>query len=186
MARLQILELPVEHHGDDMVTPFLLVIDQVADDEAERIIASQESFNGVVAKSGAQAIAVFHGMTVDLPANAPPPPVADGPERAGITEIVYAHERTRLDLCSALLVSGDMPWRKLVELVAERQREVARLYKECDALAARLQQVQQTPTAPDLMDAQQEHPSVWKHGYECGVRSVRAAACPRDEETRKP
>jgi tRNA(Ile)-lysidine synthase TilS/MesJ len=30
MARLQILELPTGHHGDDMVTPFVLVIDRAA------------------------------------------------------------------------------------------------------------------------------------------------------------
>jgi hypothetical protein len=67
MARLQILELPAAA-GDDR-PPFILVLDQVADDETERIIASQESFNGVAAKSGARAIAVFHGMTIDIPAN---------------------------------------------------------------------------------------------------------------------
>jgi hypothetical protein len=129
MARLQILELPTEHHGDDMVTPYLLVIDQVADDETDRIIASQNAFNGVVAKSGARAIAVFHGMTVEIPANSPQP-VADGPEHAGTTEIVYAHERTRLDLCSALLLDSGTTWRKLIEHVAQRQRELADLYRK--------------------------------------------------------
>ncbi|WP_199552792.1 hypothetical protein [Streptomyces sp. N35] len=28
MARIQILELPAEHHGDDFTTPFILVIDE--------------------------------------------------------------------------------------------------------------------------------------------------------------
>lgn len=178
MARLQILELP-EGSGADR-PPFLLVIDQVADDEAERIIASQESFNGVAAKSGARAIAVFHGMTVDLPANAPPP-VADDPERAGTTEIVYAHERTRLDLCSALLVSGDTPWRKLVELVAERQRELADLYRKLDAVKARPEDVRvylgdmevRSVSSTDTADRDEElaEARMWaRHGYEIGQR----------------
>lgn len=67
MARLQILELP-EGSGDDR-PPFILVVDQVTDDETERVIASQEAFDGVASKSGARAVAVFHGMTVDIPAN---------------------------------------------------------------------------------------------------------------------
>jgi hypothetical protein len=28
MARLQILELPTEHHGDDMTTPWLLITER--------------------------------------------------------------------------------------------------------------------------------------------------------------
>lgn len=29
---------------------------------------------------------------------------------------------------------------------------------------------------PELMNAQQEHPGVWRHGYECGVRTAKNAA----------
>lgn len=40
MARLQVLELPPEHHGDDMTTPFVLIIDNATEAEAERLFAS--------------------------------------------------------------------------------------------------------------------------------------------------
>lgn len=56
------------------------------------------------------------------------------PERAGVTQIVYAHEQTRLDLCNALLLSGDTTWRKLIERVTERQRELAETYRKLDAV----------------------------------------------------
>lgn len=29
---------------------------------------------------------------------------------------------------------------------------------------------------PEVMNAQQEHPGVWRHGYECGVRTAKNAA----------
>jgi hypothetical protein len=67
MARLQILELPAG--PDDDRPPFILVLDQIADDESERIIASHDSFSGAAKAAGASAVVVFHGMTVDIPAN---------------------------------------------------------------------------------------------------------------------
>ena len=114
MARLQILSLP-EGAGDGR-TPFILVIDQVTEGEAEQLVGSQEAVDGMAKKAGARAVAVFHGMTMEIPAN-DSLPVADDPERAGTTQIVYAHERTRLDLCDALLLSRDTTWRKLIEAV---------------------------------------------------------------------
>lgn len=54
--------------------------------------------------------------------------------------------------------------------------------KEAAELDAALSRVRSLPTKPDAMNAQQEHPGVWLHGYECGVRAARAAAVPRDEE----
>jgi len=132
VARLQILPLP-EGTGDDR-PPFVLVIDQVTDEEGERLADDGGVMDGFGIKAGASAVAVFHGMSVEIPANEPTTlPQADDAERAGITQIVYAHERTRLDLCSALLVSGDTTWRKLVEHVTERQRTVARLVRQLDA-----------------------------------------------------
>jgi hypothetical protein len=197
--------------GDDMVTPFLLVIDQVDDDTAAEIARWPDNISS---RTGARHVLCF-GETVEIPANevgGHAEPLlrvgefagSEDAERAGTREIVYAHERTRLDLCSALLVSGDMPWRKLVELVAERQRELAgilrerdtldpklvalvqetlgiemtpggvpydealylacrelekseaaraHLRRERDVLNTRIQQVQEAPTAPDLMNA---------------------------------
>jgi aminoglycoside phosphotransferase (APT) family kinase protein len=83
--------------------------------------------------------------------------------------LVYAHGRTRLDLGAALLVSGDTTWRQLVEQAAERQRTVARLFRQLD-------RVRELPDYPDIMDSRQEHPAVWKHGYQCGVLAAKSAA----------
>lgn len=63
MARIQILELPTEHHGDDMTTPFLLILDQVEDVEAVRA-----SMNGAKELSGARGILAFE-ETINIPAN---------------------------------------------------------------------------------------------------------------------
>lgn len=289
MARLQILELPTEHHGDDMITPFVLVIDQY---EPRRYMlgsdqpAPVDEFEQAARQIGARAVIAFD-ETVEIPANEPPPmtvltPEGADAERAGITEIVYAHERTRLDLCNALLVSGDTTWRKLIETVSKRQRELAGLYRKIDAKKAEsesdlncadvpdcdgqcckprsevaderdaaqfygaklrhlgelldearqwarhgyeigqrhcgwtdhgvapawltdgwphsfdscehlkqmaafdeaLTRVRNVPDEPEFMNAQQEHPGVWAHGYGCGVRAAKraAAARPRDEK----
>jgi hypothetical protein len=158
---LQILELP-EGTGDDQ-PPFILVIDEVTEEESERVIGSKEVFDGMAKKMGARAVAVFHGMTVDIPANTPAP-VADDPERAGTTQLVYAHERTRLDLCAALLVSGDTTWRKLVETVTERQRALA------DSHEARADLTRSENVRDHLREQRDEARNWARHGYEIGQR----------------
>lgn len=60
------------------------------------------------------------------------PLAAQAPNDHQTPELIYAHERTRLDLCSALLVSGDTTWRKLIEHVADRQRNLAGVLRERD------------------------------------------------------
>jgi hypothetical protein len=186
MARLQILELPAG--PDDARPPFVLVVDETA---PQRIVLGADTpwrdyWQDLADKIGARGVIVMPD-TVEIPANDTTASLdGDDAERAGTTQIVYAHERTRLDLCSALLVSGDTTWRKLIEHVAERQRELAGLYRERDALATRLQQVQTAPTKPDVMNAQQERRDIWLHGYECGAVATKAAARPRNEETTKP
>lgn len=144
MARLQILELP-EGSSDDR-PPFVLVVDQYV---ARHYITGLDQpepvseFDGITEKVGARAVLVFE-ETVDIPANevggtaealmrAGEPVDADGAEHAGTTQIVYAHERTRLDLCSALLLSGDTTWRKLVEEAAQRQTATVSLARALDA-----------------------------------------------------
>jgi hypothetical protein len=139
MARLQILELP-EAAGDDR-PPFVLVVDECA---PQRIVIGMDSnpigdyWQGVADRIGARGVIVT-AETVEIPANAEPIEVDDA-ERAGTTQIVYAHERTRLDLCAALLVSGDTTWSKLVETVTKRQQEVADLYRQLDELKANPEQ----------------------------------------------
>jgi hypothetical protein len=135
VARLQILQLP-EGAGDDR-PPFVLVIDQHQPlryvqgiDQEPKVV---DEFAGVAEQIGARGVLVF-AEPVEIPAN-DVPLVAndDDPERAGTTQIVYAHERTRLDLCNALLVSGDTTWRKLVEHITGQQRTMARLIRQLDA-----------------------------------------------------
>lgn len=134
MARLQILQLP-EGASDDR-PPFVLVIDETV---PQRValgvdIPWRDPWQDVADKIGARGVIVTP-ETIDIPANdvLPLPLLSaetDDPERAGTSQIVYAHERTRLDLCSALLVSGDTTWRKLIEMVKERQRELAGILRE--------------------------------------------------------
>jgi hypothetical protein len=68
VARLQILELPTEHHGDDMVTPFVLVIDQLDESLIDSIASASQSTAELI---GARTILAFT-ETVDIPANETP------------------------------------------------------------------------------------------------------------------
>ncbi|MET7975735.1 hypothetical protein ABZW44_22370 [Streptomyces mirabilis] len=65
MARLQILELPTEHHGDDMTTPWILVIDQVDEGTADDIARWPDD---IAKRTGARHVLCFSD-TVDIPAN---------------------------------------------------------------------------------------------------------------------
>lgn len=68
MARLQILELPTEHHGDDMVTPWLLVIDQVDDGTAADIARWPDD---IAKRTGARHVLCFT-EAIDIPVNETP------------------------------------------------------------------------------------------------------------------
>ncbi|MFJ3794950.1 hypothetical protein ACIPSJ_01540 [Streptomyces sp. NPDC090088] len=69
MPRLQILELPTEHHGDDMSTPYLLVVDEAPHDPAARAAFLQDlKDHDLVARTGARAVLCFES-TMELPAN---------------------------------------------------------------------------------------------------------------------
>lgn len=54
---------------------------------------------------------------------------------------------------------------------------------ELDEATAR---VRATPTEPQAMNADQERPDIWLHGYGIGVRATKAALYPRNEPTAKP
>jgi hypothetical protein len=69
MARLQILELPTEHHGDDMVTPFVLVIDKVQNPES--MLDFLRDPPHLRDELGARTILVFD-EEVEIPANEVP------------------------------------------------------------------------------------------------------------------
>jgi hypothetical protein len=68
MSRLQILELPTEHHGDDMITPWVLVIDEAETGPDEGLLMKPSDWEGVRAQLGARAVLVFE-ETVEIPAN---------------------------------------------------------------------------------------------------------------------
>lgn len=68
MPRIQILELPTEHHGDDMITPFVLVIDQVPVDHEGNPIIDRTQRDLVAERVGARTVLVFED-TVEIPAN---------------------------------------------------------------------------------------------------------------------
>lgn len=166
MARLQILELPAG--ADDDRPPFVLVVDQCAP-QRYAVGAGMEPvdpWNEVAKKIGARGVIVMPD-TVELPANGTLAD-ADDAERAGTTQLVYAHERTRLDLCNALLLSGDTTWRKLIEAVSERQRELAGLYRQLDRVRA-------LPEQPDCMDAQHPDGSGYRHGYRVAILDAKRA-----------
>jgi hypothetical protein len=65
MARIQILELPAEHHGENMITPFAVVIDQVPDDG---LIDPGADYSNVAKELGARVVMIFND-TIDIPAN---------------------------------------------------------------------------------------------------------------------
>jgi hypothetical protein len=58
--------------------------------------------------------------------------------------------------------------------------------KQAAELDEALARVRAVSTEPEVMNAQQEHPSTWKHGYHCGVLAAKGAAQPRNEPTVKP
>lgn len=68
MARLQILELPTEHHGDDMVTPFILVVDQWPDTLTASEPALLAAWKKMAEEAGARTILLTED-TIDIPAN---------------------------------------------------------------------------------------------------------------------
>ena len=68
MARIQILELPTEHHGDDMVTPFVLVIDEFDLDSQDAWTTVNDYWQGFAKQAGARC-AILSDRTIDIPAN---------------------------------------------------------------------------------------------------------------------
>lgn len=65
MARLQILELPMVHNGDQTETPFILVIDEVSEEIAADIANWPDD---VSQRLGARHVLCFT-EAIDIPAN---------------------------------------------------------------------------------------------------------------------
>lgn len=53
--------------------------------------------------------------------------------------------------------------------------------KQAAELEEAVARVRATSTEPEVMNANQEHPGVWEHGYGIGVRAAKAALHPRNE-----
>lgn len=52
--RIQILELPAEHHGDDMTTPFAVIIDQATPDQVEALREERDTYREFMKEIGAR------------------------------------------------------------------------------------------------------------------------------------
>lgn len=145
MARLQILQLP--EAADDERPPFALIIDQVTYDEGGQFADGTESLNAFALKAGARASAVFHGVAVDLPANAP----ASLPLMSAEMEVVDVIDPKLADLVLKTvgieLASGGVPLdealrnacRQLEKSEAAREhlrRRIDRAEKRCEELRA--------------------------------------------------
>ncbi|MDX5569245.1 hypothetical protein PYK79_46435 [Streptomyces sp. ID05-04B] len=98
MARIQILELPTEHHGDDMTTPFVLVIDQAPRDESiSQAFREDLELSGKLAERlGARTVLCFED-TIEIPANEVPVDENGVPIRFAV-EGDYTRFREQLDL----------------------------------------------------------------------------------------
>jgi hypothetical protein len=91
MARLQILELPTEHHGDDMVTPFVLVIDKVQNPES--MLDFLRDPPHLRDELGARTILVFD-EEVEIPANEPIAQADPAPRIVDFADLTEAKQLT--------------------------------------------------------------------------------------------
>lgn len=151
MARLQILELPTEHNGDDMVTPFILVIDEY---EPMRYIHGigddpqpVDEFAATAELTGARAVLAFR-ETVHIPAS-DPAPSADDIEvgDADFTEMASAVRRALGIDMTQVGVKPDIAGWLLTACRELEKSEAARhhLNSERDQLKAKLQRARNEP-----------------------------------------
>lgn len=215
MARLQILELP-EGSGDDRPPFILVIDEyeprryMLALGDEEQVV---DEFAGVAEKIGARQILAFV-ETVDIPANGHTAHSGDfeqveassregdrGSKAEAKLKALFeetAHMRADLEearmwarhgyeigqrhcswsdhgVAPAWLTEG---WPPHFDSCEHLKR--AAEYEEA------LTRVRNLSIEPELMDARQEHPSVWRHGHHCGVLAAKAAARARNEEATKP
>jgi len=200
MARLQILQLPAEHHGDDTVTPFVLIIDQAGEETIDTLSAPEAGgspYETAIARLasltlaeqiGARAVLAFR-ETVDIPASEAgahtepllrvgdftDPDEARQWARHGY-EIGQRHcDWTDHGVAPAWLTEG---WPPHFDSCEHLKRAA-----ELDETIARVRAVS---TTPEVMNADQERADIWLHGYEIGVLAAKSALRPRNEPTVKP
>ncbi|MGW8679676.1 hypothetical protein ACWGNN_01160 [Streptomyces sp. NPDC055817] len=210
MARLQILELP-EGASDDR-PPFALVVDEHEPPLYPADVNDPNPFGSVAEKIGARAVLAFES-TVDIPANDTSAHLGElkvassdsRTERAGQAE---AKLKALFDEAAELQKQLDeaRQWARHGYEIGQRHcswsdHGVApawltegwpRSFDSCEHLqqAAEfdeaLTKVRNLSTEPEVMNASQPHPEVWRDGYRSGVLAARSATRPRDEKTSKP
>ncbi|OUD02557.1 hypothetical protein [Streptomyces swartbergensis] len=84
MARLRIVELPAQHNGDEMTTPFVVVLDQIGEFSPFNSSAGVESFGATARAWGARGALVTTDtveLADELPVAEPFDLVAEGGHR---------------------------------------------------------------------------------------------------------
>jgi hypothetical protein len=216
MARLQILQLPEGAGDDrppfilviDQYQPLRYVMAPGMD---EQVV---DEFEGLAEEIGARGVLVFR-ETVEIPANEPQifegPVCADVPgcdgdccsarniekELKAASEVIKRLTADREEarnwarhgyeigqkhcgwtdhgVAPEWLTEGWPPHIDSCEYLQQMA--------EFDEAIAR---VRAMSTRPEIMNAEQERPDIWLHGYECGVLAAKSTLRPRDEETSKP
>lgn len=146
MPRIQILELPTEHHGDDMTTPFILIIDQAPRDEAlfQSFREDIELNDSLAARTGARAVLCFED-TIDIPANEAP---ADGQTYPVTFQVLPDFTEFRAQVAAELKTTQE----RLATFVRGQVDEQLRLAEQQAAAKRRSSEPTPRPT-PEEIDA---------------------------------
>lgn len=145
MARIQILELPTEHHGDDMVTPFVLVIDKVQNPES--MLDFLRDPPHLRDELGARTILVFD-EAVEIPANE----TSASPEPEAVSEPDYTEMAALVGRALGINITAGEP-----DVAGWLHTACRELLKSDDARAQ---------LRDELSEARQ-----WaRHGYEIGQK----------------
>jgi hypothetical protein len=168
-----------EKTGARCVLVFAETIEIPANDIA---IPTDEAFKGEVQEWAAGTNRTLAHI-IDAVSGKKRRPANDGQrladERTDIARDMDRLAKRKNELLDALGMDGTRSWDDI--LISARAFRALH-----EAEDAAIQRVRDLPVQPEMMNAQQEHPSVWTHGYECGVLAARSALRPRNEPTIKP
>jgi hypothetical protein len=191
MARLQILELP--EGAADGRPPFVLVVDEWDVDTIEASTMLADYWDAFGKKIGARGV-LFVDRRIDIPANDTSAYLARPAAKQELAVKLGAHdvrEAIAADM-QKLRDANDYGWRDhgvapawLTEGWTPHidSREHLKQMAEFDEAITR---VRAMSTEPEVMNAEQERPDIWLHGYKSGVLAAKSMLRPRGEETAKP